>query len=91
MSKNVNSITVMIDPNKHIGEQLQKARKDKGYSVTQAMAAYNNLAPEDKRITTSVAYYNKEKRADIGLSEICLMLAAIEVKNVLVDDYGHNG
>ena len=88
--KDVNGITVLIDPNKHVGLQLKKARERKGFSVREAFNAYNQLAPVKRRITTTVAYYNKENRSDIGLSEICLMLAAIGIKNLIIDDYVPN-
>lgn len=88
MKKDVNRVTVFLNPNSHIGVQLKKARESKGYSAAEAMEQYNKIVPAKKRVASVVSWYQKERRDDIGLSEICAMMAAIGINNILVDDYG---
>ncbi len=90
MRKDVNKETVMLNPNTHIGVQLKKARESKGYSATQAMEEYNKVVPTKKVVASVVSYYQKERRAEVSIGEICAMMKAIGVNNILIDDYGVN-
>ena len=75
----------MINPNKHIGEQITKARETKGITAEEARKAYNKLFPQ-QTVNTVQSYFQKERRADIGVVETVRMCLALGIPDIYIAD-----
>jgi hypothetical protein len=80
----VNRVSVMVDPNKHLGAQIRLQRETKNISV---QAAADSLSALTGKKENRQQWYNQESKGDIGLRDTVLLFTALGFKNIYVDDY----
>lgn len=85
--KNVNMVSVLLDPNKNIGQQIKKVREKKNISVSDACEKFFSLTGVKM---SRVAWYSYESKDKIHFDKLVSMLTCLGIKNIFIDDYKSN-
>lgn len=81
-------ISVMVNPNGHIGEQIKLIRKKKNIRVEDAC---NKLSLLIGREVPRINWYDYESKEKLHFDRVVAMLTALGIKNIMIDDYKSYG